>query len=313
MLTLGLKVGPKDWREKFEKLGEMPSFVEVYFKTDFIKDYQDLFKYLKQNSIKTRLHLWAVINNAYFPSIAVDDASFIKKSLDLIFKNIQIAQENNFQAVVFHVGQNRQIKFDFLTKEYQPIGQSASKNRYESNILNSMKKIIDFGAKLNVLPLVENECYAQLSSWDKGKKKSSLTQEFVGNDIEPEIFIKIGQLGQNICLDIAHLSTWCDRIKPKTRQKRFGELLRLVKLISPGVRGLHAGSILPPYRTDSDSAFMPDELKEGAFPNIEEFTEILRIFQKLPQEIMIVGEPRAEDHVETYQLLKDLISKMMND
>lgn len=310
MLKLGLKVGLTDWQEKFNKLREFPAFVEVYFKTDFVADYQYLFKYLRQNQIKTRLHLWVLVDNMYFPSIAVGDALFVQKSLDLIFKNIQIAQENNFQAVVFHVGQNRLVKFDFITKAYQPIGRSSVKSKYESNILDSMQKIIDYGAKLNVLPLIENECFTQLSSWDQVMKRSGLTHELAGDDIEPEIFVKIAQLGQNICLDIAHLSTWCDRIKPKSRQDRFVELCRLIKLISPGVGGLHAGSILPPYRTDSDSAFMPDELEEGAFPNIKELTKILSIFHKAPQEIMIVGEPRAEDHVETYHLLKDIIEKV---
>lgn len=312
MLKLGLKVGPTDWREKFNKLGELPDFVEVYFKTDSPADYQDLFKHLQQNRIKTRLHLWALIDNLYFPSIAVGDASFVKKSLDLIFKNIQIAQEHNFQAVVFHIGQNRQVKFNFETREYTPVGNKTPENQICKTAVAAMKKIIDYGNKMNVLPLVENECFAQASIWDRQKKTQGEFEELTGNDISPEVFQEIAGLGRFICLDIAHLATWCDQINPPDRRSRFNELLRLSNLLKDGVGGMHAGSVLPNYLIDTDSAFMPDELTDGAFPNIEELTEILSIFHKAPQEIMIVGEPRAEDHIETYRLLKDLINKISN-
>src|SRR5262245_52049191 len=118
----GIKIGPKDWREKLEKT--QAQYCEVWYRVDWEERYKEMFEYLKDHNIHTGLHFWGVLENGIMPNLAYPDEKIWKPSFELMKKNIDIAAQHHFRYINIHVGNASLEKMDLDGHRSIPIKDS---------------------------------------------------------------------------------------------------------------------------------------------------------------------------------------------
>lgn len=305
-LILGIKVGPRDWREKliFNSL-KIPA-CEVYFDLNRINNYKHLFKYLRENKIVAGLHLSSLLKRKLDPNFATNDSSILQESIRVLEVTIDIAVGNGFRYVIYHPGSSRVWGIDkkrmiFLTNIITPDKEA------EKIFLETSLKLHNYAKKKKIHLYIEtlprkllNFEFAELTS-----RYNTLDVNF----ISLPVILLAGKSGCQICNDICHTIAGINSTNPHFLQV---ELLRRTKLLLPYTGLVHLATVKPPFNgADDNGAFLREDYAKGAIPDRNNIEKLLKIFMQ-KNEIILIPEPKLDPniHIKNYKTLSQIITNL---
>lgn len=303
MIKPGIKIGPKDWKDKLIK--SQAKYCEVWFRVDKLDWYKEMFSYLKENKINTGLHFWGLIDNRLEPNIAYPGPT-LNKSLDLMKQAIDIAAFNHFNYVNIHQGNYNLIEINLEKSIFKPASKDnlISIRQAETIQKQSLKKLLSYAKDKNVLLLVESATArsARGGSYDLKARLKTRSQHTL--PVKTLIY-RAKNDNAFVTNDFGHI--FCDEFD-KPVDKLWQALWEKSVLLAPFTKLLHINSVIPPFNgTDTHHGITEEDFKiKGIFPTKDKLKKLLSLF-KNRDDVWAIGEPR-ENHVANFNALKKLLT-----
>lgn len=301
-MKLGIKVGLKG--DSYSDLVQaQPDFCEVWFNTNILNSYHQLFSQIKSLNIDCGLHFWGATRGNYLANLAYPDNKILQESIDLVKQTIDTANKHNFNYVNIHPGQAMLAKVDFETV---PIKFTACTKAVDwetslKTLKNSLITLAEYAKTQNVQLFIESvpkNCYSPGLNGQLDRLNYLYMAEIPISIIEQILTI------ENLYFtnDFGHTTA---NLVSTDRQTLIDFLLQKTKQLINKTKLLHVSYLIKPYNgTDYHGSLTSPEIQtDDAVPNYQELISLLKLYKN--QDILALVEPET-DHVGNFQVLKNL-------
>jgi len=293
MLIPGIKIGPKNWKDK---LAVNPKFVEVWFRIDLAEQYQHIFEAMQQSNIPFGLHFWGITKSGHEANLAYPGPEQ-QESIELIGQCLEHASAWQAVYVNVHSGNTHPMRLDLdngFLMEPDPDFDTIPDT--ESVALRN-QALIELGRtahQLNTALLVELIPQATYNH----NNRLQPVPEYPASPTGLLDLCERNLVG--FTNDFCHTYTY----DPDAFDQTTTDFLPFTKLC-------HINTLYDPHNgTDAHGGILPEDfVRPGVFPSQAEYLRLLHDQSIKPQDTFLVGEP-STDHVANYHALCDLISQL---
>lgn len=302
----GIKVGLRTWKEILKDFS--PKVCEVWFRTDWVDRYKEMFTFLRRERISAGLHFWGILPGEIMPNFAFPDKDIRDPSVELVKKTIDVAAKHGLYYVNIHPGSYRLSRIDFNRKCVQPVpGRETTTSAGETVLFETVSLLHDFATKRGVLLLTETIPSREPGHWRDLTEGRIKTQDF--RNVSVSTIQKLAEKGFFICNDICH--TAADVISDD-RDYLFDGLMTKTKRLAPQTRLIHTNTMPPPFNgTDGHLGIRDKDFEGDVFPSRNQLKTLLALFVDR-EDVWVIPEPFS-DHVENTRALEEILEEIREE
>lgn len=305
MLLPGIKLGPnKDWREKLET--SQAQYVEIWYRVDKPEWYTAIFSELQRRGVTFGLHFWGSTTSSHEANLAYPTGA--EESAEMILACLQAGSSWGASYVNIHSGNRVRFKLDLRTSSFEhdtsfPVITSQESEDSRTHQLESLSVQAH---RLNIALLVE-PIPAKISTgphYTTGTFSKDLRDQY-----PTTINSLINQYKNNL---VGFTNDFCHLFAYYYAEKEiYNSFISTTKILAPYTYLCHINTLWEPYDgADCHGGILPADLsKPGVFPSKNQLVELFRLYQNLPHDVFLIGEP-ADRHIENYQALKTLLASL---
>lgn len=302
----GIKVGPKTYKKIFRDYS--PLCCEVWFRADWVDQYQEMFSYLQKHNIRSGLHFWGILPGEIMPNFAFPDPLVRKPSLRLVKQTIDVASEHNFSYVNIHPGSFRLSRVNLDRLFFRPVkGRETSPEESYEILLENVEDLHAYARKRGVLFFVETLPAKEPMHWRDLLKGRLRTQEMLNVPVSQ--LELLAEKDFFICNDFCHTAM---DVVSDDRDLLFDELFEKTKRLASQTKLIHVSTVPPPFNgTDGHLGILRQDFKRDSFPTREQMKQLLALFAGR-DDVWVIPEPFSH-HVENSRALEEILEEIQRD
>ncbi len=299
----GIKIGPQSWKGILSEF--RPHCCEVWFRVDWIAQYQEMFAFLKKESLPTGLHFWGILPGGIMPNFAFPEKEVRKKSLQLVKNTIDIASSYGFYYVNIHPGSYFLEELDLDRSQMRIIdGRITTSEEGRTVLIDNIQELHDYSSKQKVHLFTETIPSREPDHWRDMIKGRSKTHN--PHNVPVSMLEHLAKLGLFITNDFCH--TAADVISDN-RDHLFQELFSKTKRLAPQTKLVHLNTMPEPFNgTDGHLGIRNEDFENDVFPTRDQLKQLLRLF-KDRDDVWAIPEP-FDHHIDNSKALEALLEEL---
>ena len=288
----GIKIGPKDWKEKLER--SRAQYTEVWYRVGAESHYLDMFRFLADHAVQAGLHYWGTIeinDRSYMSNLAYPDPQVQEQTISSMKTCIDTAAKHQARYVNVHMG-NRAVFELQLTPDHTNFSRSNFQiidleEAYATMVKNT--QILHAYAKNKGVMFIVESIPSKNPNKQPGDTGSGRLTPIEAYALDSTLLEKLAKdTGVAIAHDLGHTGA---EIETDSAETLWQHLLRRTKALAPYVKLIHMNTLGPPWNgTDSHNGILPEDFAMGVVPQPNQLRELLEIFRDR-EDVWIVNEP----------------------
>ncbi len=301
MLIPGIKIGPKNWHDR---IAARPKCVEVWFRLDQANTYHPALKALHDAAIPFGLHFWGVTTSGHEANLAYP-GKLRHESIQMMRECLRIAHDWQATYVNIHSGNRQPINLslnDGVVMTADP-EFPAIPDREAITLRNqALEELGRYAHQQQTILLVELIPHSTINH----PLESQPVPEYPASPTGLLDLCKRHLIG--FTNDFCH--TFSRQIN-QPRSVLYQDFLAITQSFLPYTQLCHINTLGEPYNgTDAHYGILDSDFaRTGVFPSQSEFIDLFKMYQMLPSDTWLIGEPSG-DHVTNYHALCDLIAQL---
>ncbi|MEK7557143.1 MAG: TIM barrel protein [Patescibacteria group bacterium] len=300
-MIIGFKTGPRNW-DVAQKIVEEDgaTMCEAWFNVGKESEYQEMFAWLQEHSVKIGLHHWGLAQKEFKTNLSTNNSAVRKESLAQMKHTIDIGKEIGAAYVNVHPGARWLERINFSTDDQERVeGSETPPDAARDLLLAGAAELNSYAEERAVLFTVETlpgrEAY------------NSLRREGIYDSGNPPLawIEEIGSRGGYVANDITH-SASVVALADSSPAGMWQGLLDFTRRVAPHTKLVHVNTMIPPFDgRDSHNGLLPADFSQGSVPTREQIVQLLSLFAQR-DDVYVVPEPQIQFTRENFLALKEI-------
>lgn len=307
-LKVGFKTGPKSWQEGRRLVEDYGAkMAEIWYRVDRPEDYVEPIAYLQKHQVEFGFHYWGVVENGLLPSFCHENRSQYDAGLISVKRAIDAAADAGAVYVNIHPGSRVLTRIDSNFERLTLVeGPPTDEQTATELLIMAALELDSYAKERGVTFLVETVPQCDAAGWE-GTYNVGRQKTLASHHASLAMISAVAANGVSIANDFGH--TAASRPSDDLSQM-WHDLRQATTDLAPMTRLIHANTNKAPFNgTDSHDGLLPEDWREGVFPNERQFLELLANFRDR-DDVWIVPEPKPDQMIANYLALKNYCANL---